>query len=150
MELNKIEKLLDAWFEGETTLREEEILMNFFLNKNVPNHLLQYKPIFIGLMAERKEKLEKPIPFSETEKPKKPANWKYGVTAGIILAIGVGSFFINPSGSKLTPEEQEALTAFENSKEALQLISEKLNKGTKHLTLVNEFEIAKNKIFENK
>lgn len=148
MELDKIEKLLDAYFEGETSVEEEEVLMDFFLNQNVPNHLLIYKSIFVGLAAARKEKLEKPISFLEEENGYKNPMWKYGIAAGIVLAIGVGSFFINKPESQLSSEEQEALTAFENSKQALQFISEKLNKGTQHLLVVNEFEIAKNKFLK--
>lgn len=148
MELSKIEKLLDTYFEGETTLEDERVLMDFFTNQPVPNHLLIYKPIFVGLAAERKEKLAKPVPFLKEDSRQKNLMWKYGIVGGIALAIGLGSFFIKQPESHLTPEEQEALTAFENSKQALQLLSENLNKGTKHLHMVNEFEMAKNKILK--
>lgn len=150
MELNKIEKLLESWFEGQTTLQEEAVLMDFFLNENVPQHLLQYKPIFVGLSAARKEKMEKPVMVFEREKTGKTPVWKYGIAAGLVLALGVGSFYLSGPNPELTPEEQEALAAFEQSKEALRFLSENINKGTKHLALVDEFEIAKNKVFENK
>lgn len=145
MELSKIEKLLDAYFEGETNLEEEQVLMDFFCTQKVPVHLLQYKPIFIGLAAAREEKSSVSLDFLEEKPSKRNFSWKYAVAVVLIL-IGIGSVYI--SQPKLSAEEEEALAAFENSKEALRFLSENLNKGTKHLALVDEFEIAKNKVFE--
>ena len=51
MELDKIEKLLTDYFEGNTSLQDEVLLMDYFNNQKVADHLLQYKPIFIGLAA---------------------------------------------------------------------------------------------------
>lgn len=42
-----IEQLLDRYFECETTLEEEKILRTFFCQNDVPEHLLQYRELFV-------------------------------------------------------------------------------------------------------
>ncbi len=46
MDYKYIEQLIDRYFEGETTLEEEHILREFFAQNEVPEHLLQWKPLF--------------------------------------------------------------------------------------------------------
>lgn len=46
MELNKLESLLKKYDDGETTLKEEKLLKEFFHSEKVPNHLQEYKLLF--------------------------------------------------------------------------------------------------------
>ena len=55
MESEKIDTLLDLYFDGGTSLEEEALLLDYFNNRKVADHLLQYKAIFVGLSAARKE-----------------------------------------------------------------------------------------------
>lgn len=145
MELSNIEKLLDAYFDGQTNLEEEGVLMDYFCNRQVANHLLPYKPIFIGLAAARQEQSKRSleIPKSSTSKN---TFWRYAVAGALVVSIGIGSFLLSNPG--MSAEEQEALTAFENSKEALQFLSEKLNKGAHKMSYVEVFETSKSKVFK--
>lgn len=145
MESVEIEKLLELYFEGTTELKEEEILMEYFNNQRVADHLLQYKPIFVGLGAAKKvqSKREFQLPKAQSHTVK---SWWYSAAAVVVVAIGVGSIYM--SQPQLTPEEKEALAAFENSKAALMLLSENFNKGAKQLSFVDEFKITKNKILK--
>lgn len=145
MELINIENLLEAYFEGQTTLEEEKQLQNYFNNEKVADNLLQYKPIFAGLEFARQEKSNREFQMPSA-KPRKIKNWWYSVAAMLILAVGVGGFYY--SQPHYTLEEKEALAAFEKSKEALFLLSENLNKGTEKLTYVGQFEETKDRIFE--
>jgi len=147
MELSKIEKLLNSYFEGQTNLEEERILMDYFCNRHVANHLLPYKPIFIGLAAARQEQSNRPFEIPETE-AKKSTFWRYAVAGALVVSIGIGGFFL--SNSRMSAEEQEALTAFENSKEALLFLSEKLNKGAHKISYVEVFGASKSKVFKSK
>ena len=61
--MNKIENLLEKYFEGKTSLKEEELLRKYFLQNDIPEHLRVYKPIFNFFSEEqrkevRSEKLE--------------------------------------------------------------------------------------------
>jgi|SRR5690554_571790 len=140
MELDKINKLLEAYFEGSTSLEDETILMDYFNNHKVADHLLQYKPIFVGLSAARNESSSKDFKLEKSaSKFIKP--WWYAVAGMVVLAVGIGSLFL--SRPQLSQEEKEALIAFEKSKKALMMLSENLNKGTQQLSFVNQFSETK-------
>lgn len=141
MELDKIDKLLEAYFEGSTSLEDEAILMDYFNNHKVADHLLQYKPIFVGLSAARKERSSRDFKLEETTSSKIIKPWWYAAAGMVVVAVGIGSLFL--SQPQLSQEEKEALVAFENSKKALMMLSESLNKGTQQLSFVNQFSETK-------
>mgnify|MGYP003663889856 CR=1 FL=1 len=142
MESNKIERLLDSYFEGQTSLEEEKILKNYFLNENVADHLIQYKPIFMGLEAAGREKMHRDLNLPQN-KNNTHKTWWYSVAAMLVVALAVGGFYL--SQPRMSQDEKEALAAFEKSREAMLLLSENLNKGTEQLSLVNQFAVTKNK-----
>lgn len=146
MESSSIEKLLDVYFEGNSSLEEESVLMDYFNNHRVADHLLQYKPIFMGLEAAKKEQSSREfqIPVTKISGSFKP--WHYAIASILVIAFGLGVFF--NSQSQVSQEEKEALLAFENSKKAMIFLSEKFNKGAEQLFYVDEFTIAKDKVFE--
>lgn len=146
MELNRIESLLDAYFEGQTSLEEEAVLMDYFQNQQVAQHLLQYKPIFIGLAAARKERSQRPLILPEQSSNKSSSFWRYGVASAIVVALAVGGFYYTQP--QMTQEEKEALAAFEDSKEALMLLSRKLNEGATQLAYVAEFGNTTARVFK--
>ncbi len=43
MELDKIENILEKYFQGETTIAEENELKEYFSSPNVAQHLEQYQ-----------------------------------------------------------------------------------------------------------
>jgi hypothetical protein len=45
MELNKIERLVEKYFDGETSVEEEKELRKYFASTDVASHLMQYKSI---------------------------------------------------------------------------------------------------------
>lgn len=145
MELVKIEKLLDAYFEGATSLSEEKILQNYFNNEKVADHLVQYKPIFVSLKVAKQERSGKEIVLPENN-AKTNRTWWYSIAATLVVALGVAGFYF--SQPQYTQEEKEAIAAFEKSKEAMLFLSENLNKGAGQLTVVEQFTITKDKIFE--
>lgn len=46
MDYKYIEQLIDRYFEGETTLEEEQILRKFFAQEELPEYLQQWQPLF--------------------------------------------------------------------------------------------------------
>lgn len=144
MELAKIESLLDAYFEGETTLEQESALREYFTSNNVAPHLAAYQNLFVGLKAAQEEVLEKEINLPTTSATSR--RWWYSIAASVIVVIGVASLLM-PS-NQLTQEEQEALTAFNDTKETLLLLSQSFNKGTGELAVLDQFTEAKNLILK--
>ncbi len=149
METAKIEKLLDLYFEGKTTLEEEKILQNYFLHQEVDKDLHPYKAMFEYFAASKKE-TSAPKPALKTSKnyTRKIKPW-YGIAAILVVALSIG-FLIN-SKTKLPNESEilEAQIAFEKTREALTLFSHKINKTTEQVTVLDKFEESKNKIFKS-
>ncbi len=135
MELANIETLLEAYFEGNTTLNEEATLRKYFTGNEVAPHLVVYQPLFVGLerAGEEVSKQEVVLPQASFQLNK----WWYGIAAMLVVGVTVGSFMF--SQPQLTQEEKEAVAAFEKAKETMLLLSENLNKGTSSIAHLNEF-----------
>ncbi|MEH6765098.1 hypothetical protein [Aequorivita antarctica] len=145
MESVNVKKILDAYFEGTTSLEEEKRLQDYFNSEKVADDLVQYQPIFAGLKVAKEERSSKAFTLPES-KPKTIKTWWYSAAAILVVAFGVGSFYF--SQPHYSQEEKEALAAFEKSKNAMMLLSENLNRGAEQLTFVEQFTITKEKIFE--
>lgn len=145
MELARIETLLEAYFEGNTSLAEEAILRDYFKGNRVDASLQMYQPLFASLEMAGSEVSQREIKI-----PTKPSGfqntWWYGIAASVVVILTVGGMlFSNPS---ISQEEKEALVTFNESKKALLLLSENLNKGTGQLALVDQFAETKNRILK--
>jgi len=144
MELAKIERILEAYFEGETTLEQEASLREYFTGTDVAPHLAAYQTLFVGLKAAKEEVSERKINLPATSSS--PKLWWLSIAASIIIVIGVSSLLM--PGNQISQEEQEALTAFNKSKETLLLLSKNFNKGTEELAVLGQFTEAKNYILK--
>ena len=47
MDYRYIEQLLERYWQGETTLQEEDILRTFFSQEGIPDNLRRYQPLFV-------------------------------------------------------------------------------------------------------
>lgn len=147
MELAKIESLLDAYFEGETSLVEENILRDYFSRNNVAPHLEAYKSLFIGLKNAQQEVSEREIILPEVTNSSN-RRWWLSIAASVVIVLGVVGLQFSSNNNQLTSEEQYALTEFNKTKETLLLLSKSFNKGTGELAVLSEFTEAKNKILK--
>ena len=89
---NDIKLLIDKFFDGDTTLDEEQRLYDFFGNGQVPKELEEYRPMFVGFGA----MLYKPEEHtSKTQKAilhplrRKLIYALSGIAASIILFVGI-------------------------------------------------------------
>ncbi len=92
--MDEIKILLDKYFEGQTSLKEEQILKSYFRKKNIPESLQSYKPMFLFFDEEIKNtkgKKEK-VKFSTSVLIKKIL---IPVAAGLILFMGIKSLFFD-------------------------------------------------------
>jgi hypothetical protein len=148
MEINKIETLLEKYFEGVTTITEENELRSYFSSGDVAQHLIQYQHFFKGLNQSKKEQFTRIVPFYEQ---KRPVLW-LSIAASMVVAVGVGSYaFLNtentPSQSDLGTYEDPKV-AFEATQKALSLLSNNINVGIESVLYIEEYQIAKNKVFK--
>ncbi|NRD24029.1 hypothetical protein HNV10_12285 [Winogradskyella litoriviva] len=161
MVLNNIEKLIEKYNNAETTLTEEAQLKAYFLSDDVAPHLEHYKPMFQYFLESKKEQYTKDVPLNS--KKTKLYQW-ISVAAVAVLMLGlVVPTFIGPSEQ----EKREALMAYNQTMEALSLVSIGMNEGKQQLNSLvlvsnnfnhgieeagklSEFTKTTNRIFKNK
>ena len=155
MELSNIEKLLEKYFEGETTLSEEKELKVYFTGESVPSHLERYKDLFQFFSNESQVTASSEVSL-KTNTSKVPWYTWIGVAASIALIVGLFIKDIPPGadheGVYGTYDDPEI--ALQKTKEALDLVARLMNEGKKELVYLNEFDNAKKELvyikeFEN-
>ena len=146
MELYNIEVLLEKYFEGETTIAEENELKSYFSSADVAPHLQQYQPLFGYYAAERNQNYEQPLPKSR----KRQIAW-ISVAASVIVLLGVGIYaFNNGTGMKSNQElgtYDNPEEAFKQTQKALALLSNNVNVGIGSIQYVQNYENTKDQIF---
>lgn len=63
MDYKYISELIDRYFDCQTSVQEEQILQQFFLQEEVPAEFRQYAPLFMTLVEE--QAIELPAEFEE-------------------------------------------------------------------------------------
>lgn len=148
MALDRIEKLLDKYFEAETTLAEEKELKAYFSSDNVAPPLEQYKAIFGYATQAKQEQFTASIPLNTTKR--KGVFW-LSIAASVAVLLSVGLFTFNHYNQPVSEDlgtYNDPEVAFRETQKALALISESVNKGIGSMSYINEYEQSKNKIFK--
>ena len=167
MVLNSIEKLLEKYDNGETTLKEEQRLKDYFSQENVAPHLESYKIMFQYFNNTKQELYTKDVPL----KPRKSYIYQWiSVAAVAVLMFGImiptvwGGSGPEKEVVPLTAEEQEV---YDQTKQALSmlssnfndaassvntlsLVSTSFNKGAEKASHVSEFSKTTNKLIKKK
>lgn len=149
MELAKIEKLLERYEEGKTSLAEENLLREYFLKEDVPAHLRSYKLIFMFSANQKKKTME-------SGPAVKPSNtrrdWYSWTSIAAILIVALGVFFFNDSLRSLNENDLGTISdeelALEKAKETLNMVSQFMNEGKADLAYLKEFNNTKDKIIQ--
>ncbi|MCM8570803.1 hypothetical protein NE848_15510 [Gramella jeungdoensis] len=147
MESGKIEKLLERYDEGKTSLAEENILREYFLKEDVPEHLKSYQLMFMFSAKQKKETFEN-LPDVGGSKGNRYA-W---TSIAAILIVALGIFFFNDSSRELNENDLGTISdeelALEKTKETLNMVSQLMNEGTADLAYLKEFNKTTNKIIQ--
>jgi|SRR5690606_30419793 len=144
MELHKIEDLLEKYFQGETTIAEENELKSYFSSSDVAQHLEQYRPMFSYFSHAGKLTSERELPI----KPRKHyAEW-LSIAASVVVLIGLAFALTRNQGQNLGTYEDPEL-ALKETQKALALLSGNLNKGMESVQYLQEYEDSKNLVFKN-
>ena len=133
MVLNNIEKLLEKYDNGETTLKEEHILKNYFTGDDVAPHLEMYKPMFAYFLANQQEQFTKDVPL----KTKRLLNYKWISVAAVVLLM-LGFYFGKSLNNNDLGTYDDPQLAFNDFSKSMELISQKLNRGTSTVGYLNE------------
>ena len=144
MELNKIEILIEKHLAAETTLAEENSLREYFSTNNVPPHLQQYKALFSYYKIAKNEE----APNREFHTPKRSFKWiSVAASAAILLSIGTFAYFNTEQYNESLGSFTDPEIAFQETQHALDLLSGKVNQGIETVEYVEEYDAAKDRIF---
>ncbi|MDO4229749.1 MAG: hypothetical protein Q4C98_08040 [Capnocytophaga sp.] len=136
MTTEKIKILLDNYFEGNTSLEEEQKLRTYFNSSNIAPELEKYKSMFAYLQDTKNET----FPTNKIIKRPRKLNW-YRLTAVAATFLFIITYYWYQKR-----EQAEAQLAFEQVKTALQMISVNYNKGTEKIKYLEKFDATTNKV----
>ncbi|RAV30332.1 hypothetical protein [Sinomicrobium soli] len=142
MELDNIERYLEKYFEGSSSIAEEKALQDYFAGaeEHIAPHLREYAPVFRYFSRSRDETSTREIRIGTGRRKKHVYGW---LSAAAVVAIAAGIWF---SGYTSRDKEAEARLAYEETVQALYMIGENLNKGTARMEYLEEFDQTKKRI----
>jgi hypothetical protein len=155
MELYKVEALLEKYFDGETSIAEEKQLQDYFSTQQVAPHLEKYTALFNHFAVAKEQQFEQEIPVLQIQKDesrnqKRNLSW-ISIAASVVVLMGIGTYVfynsepVNNSKDLGTYDDPEV--AFKETQKALSLLSKNVNVGIESVKYVEEYQIAKNKVF---
>lgn len=148
MESDKINALLEKYFEGETTIAEENELKKYFSSAVVAPHLQQYQSLFGYYTSETKQKFEPKLMLQSSKKSK--ITW-IAVAASVVVLLGVGIYTFNNVSNETTYHElgtyDDPEEAFKETQKALAMLSNNVNVGIESIKYVENYENTRDQIF---
>ncbi|MBX2846177.1 MAG: hypothetical protein KTR13_08175 [Saprospiraceae bacterium] len=149
MDWNRIEALLDRYYDGESTLAEEAEIKEALQQAEVPAHL-KAETEMLGYFAQAHQEssateFKQPTTNNVVAlKSRSTLNLmkRFSAAAAIVLLVGVGFTLLQPKEkncneqflAKINNQEYcDADIAMKEAKKALLLVSQKLNQGTEEL-----------------
>lgn len=164
---HNIREFLIKFWEGRTTLEEEKMIHDFFAYSEVPDDLLNDANYFNLIKQEKSlelgEEFDQEVLSLLGDAPVSSSNshffqsYLFKIAASVILIAGIGWWLINTSDTPIadnshpteiqkTLSEKESLEvrrAYQETKSALFMISNTMNKAKKHtrkLDKINKYE----------
>lgn len=147
MEVNttQIEKLLDCYFEGNTSLEEQKLLINYFSKNTIPAHLEVYRPLFTFITQEKKliskelqneEQFVFEFPSTMVNTRKFKLRW-VSVAASFIILLSISGVFFQNYQKQQTEAAELALS---QTKQVLMKVSTEFNTGIQNLEHLQELD----------
>ena len=130
MESKEIKKLIDRYLAAETTLSEEEQLKAYFRSGKVDSSLNWAKMLFAYSATAREEQLDHSSVFS--------SRFDWRLVAASIAIICVTSFGVYRLQEN--HQQKKMQLAYQQTKEAFDLIATQMNKGTTSVSYLGYYE----------
>ncbi|WP_034059409.1 hypothetical protein [Lacinutrix jangbogonensis] len=141
MALNNIENLLEKYENGETSLKEEQQLKDYFSSDTVAPHLEMYKPMFNYFLVNQEEQFTKQLPLQT----KRVFNYKW-LSVAAVAVLMVSIFINNPLNLNAETISESDKIEINNAKEALAIMSKHLNQGTAQVSYLGEINKASKQV----
>jgi hypothetical protein len=165
--VEKIRKMLDRFYQGESTLEEEKTLLEFFSSSTVPEELLPDKKLFeafgspgeqINVPADLNRKLLDVIDREEKKESRSRRISMFslsGLAAGLLVMIAVYLFFLRNdepavmAGQEWQDTYEDPMKAYEEARKTLAFVSAKLNEGTQDLARLQQANQSANRSIQS-
>jgi hypothetical protein len=156
MAYNEIRELLERYWQGETSLAEEETLRKFFAghHADLPPDLLEAQPMFRYFGTQ--QEIELPALPLMAVKTRPWDHWmKYAAVVLVAIGIGYAARQVKMKQDHMEVAAMEKDTyedpeqAFAVTQKALKLLAKNLNKGTSQVQKLSYFNEATEKIKAN-
>lgn len=150
MELNKIEMLLEKYFEGQTSIHEEKVLQIYFTSADVAPHLEQYTPIFGYFSKAATLELKQETQFPTIVKDRKRTKVWLSIAASIVVMLGAGTYvyFDKEVVSQDLGTYDNPEVAMKETQKALAMLSSHVNVGIESVICLEQYEDSKKLIFK--
>lgn len=160
MDFDKIQELLNKYWNCETSLEEEQQLRRYFQGEGIPEQLKETESLFRYFEFQKKKSLRDDVAFDtkvlrRLNKSKQTPSTRFlystmRIAAGIIV-LAIALLFIRNEVRKTTPKEivdtyDDPKLAFEETKKALLMISEGFGKAEEQAKKINLFNEAQQEI----
>ncbi len=133
MVLNSIEKLLEKYDNGETTLQEEQQLKDYFSQETVAPHLEVYKSMFQYFLQTHEEQFTKDVPLN----PRKTNTLYKWISVAAIAVLMFGIYTQVGNSKSINDLSGEELYAYNETMKVFNLVSSKLNQGSERMSTLN-------------
>jgi hypothetical protein len=158
MNLKEIEELLDKFYEGNTTLSEEQKLQEFFSGNEIPPKLSEHADLFRFYSQSRKVRVND-IEFEESfltaiQEPsiipilsrKRQFYYISGIAATLILLAGLIFTFKHDVLKQSVTRPVNAELAYKQATNALAMLSMNLNTGLEQVQKLQNFQKGINEL----
>jgi hypothetical protein len=150
--IKDIRKLLDRFYQGETTLEEERRLQEYFSSTSVPEELIPDRDLFRSLDSGN-EAIHVPVDLDQKilagigrEERKMTRTRRIsifslsGLAAGLMVVIALYTGYFNNQNARLAMQDtyEDPQEAYEEARRTLAYVSAKLNEGTSELKHVQQ------------
>lgn len=132
MDKNTIKKLLDRYFEGASSIKEEQLLKTYFTSNNIDSEFEEFKHLFAFFAHEKQIKTSSSFELPSIRKPAKTVQLRARRwAAAAILVLSISSwYFMNNSTNKKQLSQQIDWSKYEpkTEQQAIQLTLEAFKK----------------------
>ncbi|MCO6479467.1 MAG: hypothetical protein J5I94_22725 [Phaeodactylibacter sp.] len=146
MDYKVMEQLLEKYFDGETSLKEESRLRDYFRREDVPEALQPYQPMFQHLEVERAHKLgsdfdRKLLRQLEGVQPRarvrylSARTWVLRIAAALVIGLGLWWAYVSQNSLQTRQQAGIDWSKYEvkTTEEAFRLTSTALLKASSEL-----------------
>jgi len=150
MESQKINILLQKYFDAETTIDEENELITYFTSGEVDENLKMYVPMFSGmkeLSADEDSALGEDLMnfiLESEHKEKLRYRWMWQIVTGVAASVILVMLAVNFYGSQNQWRDtfSDPKQAYSEASKTLEFVAGKYNKGLAQLRPIGRIESA--------